>query len=110
MPVWNAKMDALGHCYEGEMAEDRMKPLYRGAAESSLAKGQIDATGHVRISEFKSKVGTSRDAVMANLRLLGEARQRLTSSSKDIFVRNDKEMLALGDTLSIFDDLSRPAG
>lgn len=106
MPVWNAKMDALGHCYEGEMAQDRKKPLYKGAAKSFLGKGQIDATGHMRISELKSKVGTSRDAMMANLRLLGEARQRLTSSSKDISVRYGKEKLALGDILPISDDLN----
>ncbi|CAD6587545.1 MAG: hypothetical protein ASARMPRED_003175 [Alectoria sarmentosa] len=100
-------MDALGHCYEGEMAQDRKKPLYQGAAKSSVGKGQIDATGHMRISELQSKVGTSRDAVMANLRLLGEARQRLTSSSKDISVRYGKEKLALGDILPISDDLNR---
>ena len=107
MPAWNPKLDALGHCYEGELAEEQRKPLARGSAENFLARDQNEAAKDNLISEFKSEDGSSRDAVVANLRLLNEAYQRLIGRPRDTSVRYGKEKLSLGEILPISGDLSR---
>lgn len=107
MPAWNPKLDALGHCYEGEVAEDERRVLRKGAVESFLARAQTETTKHRRISEVKSSIGASRDAVLANLRLLSQAHQRLTGTPSDTSVRYGKEKLSLGEMLPMFDDLSK---
>ena len=89
------------------MAGDRRKPLYIGAAESSLAQDYNEAAGRKRHIELNSKLGTSWDAVMANLRLLSEAHSRLTGSPRDVSVQYGKGNLALGDILPIFDGMKR---
>lgn len=107
MPAWNAKLDALGHCYEGEVAGEHRKVLRKGAVESFLARGQTETTKQRRISEIKSSIGASRDAVLANLRLLSQAHQKLTGTQSDTSVRYGKEKLSLGEMLPLFDDLSK---
>ena len=108
MPASNAKLDALGHCYEGELAKDQRKPLHRGGTEHLIAMKGNESAKRRRTNKFDpDALGTSRDAVMANMRLLHEAHQRLVGSSRDQSVRYGKEKLSLGETLPIFDDLSK---
>ena len=76
-------MDDLGHCYEGEMAEDRIKTWCKRAVRDQLAKVHEDTTLKERVSNVNTAVGTSRDAVMANLRSLHEAHQKLTGGLRD---------------------------
>lgn len=108
MPAWNKKLDGLGHCYEGELTEDQRKPLLKGGAENLLAKEENEAAKQGRqMNQLRSTVGTSRDAVMAKMRLLHEAHQRLAGSSGDQAARYGKEKLSLGDMLPLFQDLNK---
>ena len=107
MPTWNSKLGGLGHCYEGELAEEQRKQLSRGSAENFLARDQNEAAKDNLIRKSKSEVGSSRDAVVANLRLLNEAYQRLNGRPMDTSVRSGKGKLSLGELLPVIGDLSR---
>ena len=107
MPAWDPKRTKLDHCCEAELAKDEIRPMLRGVAYGLFAKNGDDAAEQGRTNKSKTHVGASRDALMAKIRLLHEAHQGLAGSSGDQSTRDGKEKLSLGETLLIFDDMSK---
>lgn len=79
--------------------------MSKGLAETFLAKQENDSTRQTRASELKNKIGASRDKLMADLRLLVEARSKLNDVGRDFTSPCGKEKLTLGEIVHISDEM-----
>ena len=98
-------LDALDRCYETDQAIGPRWQLAVSAAERILAMDQEEAVVQKRTAGANDHIGAARDEVMANLRLLHQAKQRLTAHSTDESVQRGKEKFSMSEILPISGDL-----
>ena len=107
LPPWDKKLTALEHCCAGDLAETQLQQSFSEGADNSVAQHDNECAGQKPINKLTSNVGSSRDTVMAKMRLLQEAHQRLIGGSRDVSVRYGKEKLSLSEILPISDELGK---